>query len=530
MARRNRARYARRRDRVLSIDAAAFIMRSFMRLSNGRNVIGLSALRSPGDRVAARLSWGVCVLRAICLGLVALLAGCDGDSNGNAPAPAAVLSDLVVMDVAAGLNPEFLGEIARYSVRLEAQSAALTVSPSAADGLLIEVNGALVSSGTDVFLDGVAAGESVDIVVTNTDGGRQDYEIILLPFDFPDIEVTLLEEGASDGLIYLTLRAPSSNYVTMVDNQGVPVFFRAEAARTFDFKVYPTGERSYAVQTDMQNQWGRTIAENVVLDADFVETDRVMTVGLTDTDFHEYLRLDNGNQIVMAYDGRLRDLTAFGGEAEQLVEDSVVQELDAQGNLLFEWNSWGKVLYEDELRGDPVEYAHVNSVFIDADENFLISARGTSQVLKADRQTGDVIWKLGGKSNEFMFIDDPYGNLCGQHTASRLDNGHLMIFDNGQYCWPEVPERGELTRVVEYAIDETQKTVTLVWSYSQDGVYSTAAGSAQRLDNGHTMIGWGRGPGVLATEVDADGNRVFEMIAREGEEIVWSYRARRFPE
>jgi hypothetical protein len=167
-------------------------------------------------------------------------------------------------------------------------------------------------------------------------------------------------------------------------------------------------------------------------------------------------------------------------------------------------------------------------VFVDEDGNWTLSARGLSQVLKVDRKTGEVLWRLGGKRNDFTFIDDPYGGLCGQHTATRVKNGNLLLFDNGQSCWPEVPERGELTRVVEYEIDEDDKTARLVWSFAQEGAYSYSQGFAQRLPGGNTFVGWGQGPPVTATEVDADGNVVFEFTAHGPMTQANSYRAYRF--
>jgi hypothetical protein len=268
------------------------------------------------------------------------------------------------------------------------------------------------------------------------------------------------------------------------------------------------------------------------LDSEFNEIAQITTVGLSHTDNHDFLIEPNDELIVMSYDGRIRDLTAFGMSAEEVVEDSVIQVLDRKTRqVLFEWNSWGQILYEDQTYPDTRgEYAHVNSIFVDSDGHIILSARGTSQVVKISRPGGQVLWKLGGKSNQFEFANDPYANLCGQHTASRLENGNLLIFDNGQFCWPDIPERGELTRVVEYRIDEQSLVAELVWSYSREDTYTLSQGSAQRLSNGNTLIGWGRGPGVLATEVDEDGAKVFEIVALADGRPVITYRARRYPE
>ena len=132
---------------------------------------------------------------------------------------------------------------------------------------------------------------------------------------------------------------------------------------------------------------------------------------------------------------------------------------------------------------------------------------------------------LGGRSNQFSFVNDPYANLCWQHTATILPNGNLLVFDNGQLCWPISDTRGDLTRVVEYRIDPEALTATLIWSYSQEGAFTRARGSAQRLSNGNTLIGWGSGVPITATEIDANRNKIWELTAQLNGEPTGSYRA-----
>ena len=66
-------------------------------------------------------------------------------------------------------------------------------------------------------------------------------------------------------------------------------------------------------------------------------------------------------------------------------------------------------------------------------------------------------------------------------------------------------------------------TATMVWSYSRPDTYSRSMGSSQRLSNGNTLISWGNRPTVTATEVNAQGEVVWELFADS--EKPWSYRA-----
>ncbi len=142
--------------------------------------------------------------------------------------------------------------------------------------------------------------------------------------------------------------------------------------------------------------------------------------------------------------------------------------------------------------------------------------------------TGDVIWKLGGKQNDFSFLNENEANspdyFSYQHNISVLPNGNLTLFDNGNQHSPQH------SRAVEYKIDEVNKTADMVWEYRHTpDIYSMAMGSVQRLSNGNTLIGWGSAgmngdPSVV--EVHPDKSIAFELTLPKGET---SYRAFRFP-
>lgn len=71
------------------------------------------------------------------------------------------------------------------------------------------------------------------------------------------------------------------------------------------------------------------------------------------------------------------------------------------------------------------------------------------------------------------------------------------------------------------ALDDSDGTATLVWSYQIKGKFTYATGSVQRLPNGHTLIGWGMevnnsSSSVRISEVDAQGHPVLEIFFPEG--------------
>ena len=95
--------------------------------------------------------------------------------------------------------------------------------------------------------------------------------------------------------------------------------------------------------TQGPNQFGVTDSVIVLLDDDFNEIDQLETVGLTQTDNHDFIITDEGNRIFLSYNSTARDMSAFGLSTDEIVGDSVIQEVTPSGQVLFEWNSWDHI-------------------------------------------------------------------------------------------------------------------------------------------------------------------------------------------
>ncbi|MBI3964100.1 MAG: aryl-sulfate sulfotransferase [Chloroflexi bacterium] len=141
------------------------------------------------------------------------------------------------------------------------------------------------------------------------------------------------------------------------------------------------------------------------------------------------------------------------------------------------------------------EWTHGNAVVELPDGRLALSFRNTSMVVFVDRETGELVWKLGAPP------------LSGQHAPTPLPNGNLLIFDNGPH---RLDESLPFSRVIE--VDPTTKEI--VWTYQDrplSNFFSPRISNAQRLPNGNTLIceGWfGR-----LFEVTADGQTVWEYVS-----------------
>ena len=205
--------------------------------------------------------------------------------------------------------------------------------------------------------------------------------------------------------------------------------------------------------------------------------------------------LENGHALMFSYDRQPvgMDTVVSGGNPNAIVTGLVLQELDENKNLVFQWRSWDHYKITDAtddiiLTDSLIDYVHGNAIEIDYDGNILLSCRHMDEITKINRTTGEIIWRWGGiycRNNQFTFLNDSTG-FSHQHCIRRLPNGNYTIFDNGNLHSPN------FSRAVEYQMDEANKIVTLVWENCNDPLsYSNAMGSMERLNNHNTMIGWG---------------------------------------
>jgi hypothetical protein len=315
-------------------------------------------------------------------------------------------------------------------------------------------------------------------------------------------------------------------HLVIVDNLGHPLFYRRIPRPSTDFKRQPDGRLTYFSR-------GATASGNkfYALDASYTVVDSFAAGNGYAADSHELLLLPDGHYLLMIYDPQpvRMDLIVPNGKPNAVVTGLVIQELDAARNVVFQWRSWDHFEITDvdpmvSLTGFFIDYVHGNSIAVDHDGHLLVSSRHLNEITKINRQTGEVIWRMGqnARNNEFAFLGGDTRGFSFQHDVRRLPDGHITLFDNGNNIPPEV------SRALEYEVDEDAKVATLVWHYRHTpDVFGAFMGNVQRYANGATMIGWGgTNPNPKVTELHPDGTRAFELGMANG---TWSYRAFRFP-
>ena len=453
------------------------------------------------------------------------------------PAVAAspVTHALAVSGTEVAMYPAFSPGVERYGLTTTAATGGaveVVASTSDASGTIF-VNGRPIAEGRTT-VSGLNAGDEISVIFEDL-AGTEVHSIVYLPAQFPAMtEVVPAAPGTSPGDLLVTLNRysgdESPNFEAALDTHGVPSYVRSNPATSpaGDFKPVATPGH-YSVWRAPASP-GRTGGEVVELDSAFEVVRRLSTIGPTDTDVHDSVLRPDGSRILLAYEpNRTSGLT-----------DALIQEVGPDNQVVYTWNSSDHMDPATETTSDPgaPDYAHINSIEVLPDGDILASFRHLSAVLKIAWSAhdgfsrGDIVWRLGGKHSDFDFVDDPDGGPCANHAASQLANGHVLIFDNGSVQLGAEPNRcldasGQpvarpRTRITEYSLDPQAGTASLVWSYDPPQRYTHFAGSARRLSNGNTLIGWGSERRALASEVGANGQVLWELKTEGG---YLSYRA-----
>lgn len=195
-------------------------------------------------------------------------------------------------------------------------------------------------------------------------------------------------------------------------------------------------------------------------------------------------------------DTKDHEITILSRDGE-LLERASIHDLLATAPELFEFQ---RVERMEENLGQVIDLLHCNSLEfmwrsdlaerdpIYATGNVLVSIRHQDTIAIFDWKAKRLVWAWG------------QGELSGQHDATVLANGNILVFDNGlARGWSRVVELDPLRRKI-------------VWEYrapDPEAFFSLRKGSGQRLPNGNTLI------------ANSDSGEAFEVTAA-GEDV-WRF-------
>ncbi len=329
---------------------------------------------------------------------------------------------------------------------------------------------------------------------------------VSVPSDFPHIVVTINEEP-DPGYIFLNNRGRGTPYNIIFDNNGDPIWYLRTSDRRRDFKVQANGWLTMLIRGGYGGGLGF-----IALDRHYNHVKTFRTKNGYSTDEHELVVLEDGGYLLIGLRNETVDMRRYvpGGKSNANVRETVIQEFTAADELIFQWRAWDNLDIRnntiDTPTGQSIRFPHMNALDIDIDGHILLSSRHQSEVTKIHRQTGAVIWRLGGANSDFIFVGDPLDGFRNQHAIRSTGEGRYLLFDNGNGHRPSV------SRAAEYELDANDMTATLAWEFRDTpDRFSHYMANAQRLPNGNTLVNWAVYQSPKLTELRPDGTKAFEM-------------------
>ncbi|MBD0293591.1 MAG: aryl-sulfate sulfotransferase [Flavisolibacter sp.] len=246
--------------------------------------------------------------------------------------------------------------------------------------------------------------------------------------------------------------------------------------------------------------------EVVLLDTGLNEIKRIRTLpyesaSLTSDalDLHDFILINENHYLVMSYyEKAVNNIPAALKPVQNAkIAAPIIQEIK-DGVAVWEWDgSDFPEFYQNSVEGNKFndgsqtdDYMHINSMFIDpTDGNLICSFRNLDQVVKIQRTTGNILWRLGGANSDFVLTSEQ--KFYRQHHATLADdNKTLLIFDNG------LKGVRDYSRIIEFGLDEVNKTVKNFTSFNLPGnSFSEFMGSVQKRGDTY-FIGQGSDPVV----------------------------------
>jgi len=240
-------------------------------------------------------------------------------------------------------------------------------------------------------------------------------------------------------------------------------------------------------------------------------------------DAHDQVRMKNGNTLIQKYVEVPEDIAVKvkggvpGSEApawgislegrEVAMLGYALQEISPEGKVVWEWLTYEHLDPELDSISPPqrrVLWPGWNSLVELPDGNIMTCSFSTDNIIIIDKATGDIKWRWG------------QGQIFMPHNPSMLDNGNILVLDNGRGR-PVGPGH---SRVIEF----NPETNEIEWAFEEENPVNfdtSYIGGCERLPNGNTLICEGERGRFF--EVTASGEMVWEYVVPfyAGEEWMW---------
>lgn len=151
---------------------------------------------------------------------------------------------------------------------------------------------------------------------------------------------------------------------------------------------------------------------------------------------------------------------------------------------------------------DAFDFFHINSVDKTETGDYIISARYMHAVVCISGKTGEILWQLGGKNNEFEDLNRAT-EFSWQHHVTWQGNNTITLFDN--HANNVFHSASAHSKGMIISLDMEKKTATLLQKFVHpDEILNVSQGSVQIIpESGNVLVGFGNSPTYV--EYSPDG-------------------------
>lgn len=268
-------------------------------------------------------------------------------------------------------------------------------------------------------------------------------------------------------------------------------------------------------------------ALNEIKKLNLIENEGVKNTQHQNLDGHDLLMLGEDHFIVFAnFEKEVDNIPAsLNPPPHKKVYAAIIQET-VNGKVVWQWDAtkfpefYGTSVDQDGngfSDTTPTDYIHLNSMVLDPnDSNLVVSFRSLNQIVKIDRHTGNILWRLGGKNSDFPLEFNQ--KFLGQHYVKFLDdNKTLMFIDNGNVI------ARPSTRILEFRLDEANKKVAYFNAYKIPERYIPYRGSVQKVGENLLITGGGYDDGIILLTDPKTDRYLFHLRTRNQQCFYRSY-------
>ncbi len=364
-----------------------------------------------------------------------------------------------------------------------------------------------LAHGTEVALEGTFDGERVDLGVVTLP--PQDA-------DLPEWTVTVPDPARSEVVgqhLLVSLQGNGANHAAILDDEGRHVW--AHAADAHPFKI-TRARWSHDRRSVVFSQYDRSRATDIgtITRVSLDGRERVDT--RAPEQHHDFVEHADQTYAWLTFEVEDREIPGHGvlpvvGDGVRTGPEGALEDDASTPMFRFhdDWHDpwWTCIHFEyGDWIPDAHDWNHTNSIAWEPGEDaWYVMARHVDTLLKLDRQTGAVLWELGGPHSDFILPD---GGFHHAHFSHVLGPDHVLVFDNDLH-------EGSEARVVEYRLNPTDGTAEVLWEqHDPDGETTGFLGDAVRLPGGNTLVVWS--PNGRIEEFTPEGERVWLARAPEG--------------